>query len=247
MKHFKRIISVAAALVLVLALPANTIAADNAANYSQSSQQELCISDEAGLAEFAESCRLDSYSKNLYVRLTSDIELSGEFTPIPVFGGTFDGNGYTISGLKITADGSYCGLFRYIQRGGLVKNLTVKGTVSPTGSGEYAGGIAGSCSGNIIGCTFEGTIKGTNYVGGITGINEKSGFISSCSSSGAISGEHYSGGIAGSNSGTILGSTSRCSVNTTATRSQTHQQLRDPPEDREPAGDRQLQGQGRIL
>lgn len=217
MKYLNKVISVAAAITLVLAVPANTMAVSSAASgAAHSSQQQLAISDEAGLIAFAESCRLDTYSKDLYVTLTSDITLSGEFTPIPVFAGTFDGNGHTISGLKITSDGSYAGLFRYVQRGALVKNLTVKGTISPSGSSEYAGGIAGSNSGNITGCSFEGTVKGENYIGGVAGLNEKSGFISNCSASGAITGGHYSGGIAGSSSGTIMNCTSRCSVNTTA-------------------------------
>lgn len=218
----RKIISIAAAVVLALAIPANAIAetaAPNAANTSaagQTAKRELIISDAAGLLNFAENCRLDSYSKDLYVTLSADITLSGDLTPIPIFGGTFDGNGHTISGLNITGDGSYAGLFRYVRRGALVKDLTVKGTVSPAGSAEYVGGIAGSNSGNITGCTFDGSVKGINYVGGIAGINENSGLISNCSSSGAISGEHLSGGIAGSSSGTILNSTSRCSVNTTA-------------------------------
>lgn len=218
----RKIISIAAAVVLALAIPANVIAetaapaTPNSSAAGQTAKRELIISDAAGFLNFAENCRLDSYSKDLYVTLSADITLSGEITPIPIFGGTFDGNGHTISGLNITGDGSYVGLFRYVQRGALVKNLTVKGTVSPAGSAEYVGGIVGSNSGNITGCTFEGSVKGINYVGGISGINENSGLISNCSSSGAISGEHLSGGIAGSSSGTILNSVSRCSVNTTA-------------------------------
>ena len=219
MKNMQKIFSVVAALTLAVSLPAETMAANASTAVSQqkNEREQLTITDEAGLKKLAESCRLDSYSKELYVTLASDIELSGEFTPIPTFSGVFDGAGHTISGLKITADGSYMGLFRYVQRGGLVKDLTVKGTVTPAGSAEYVGGIAGSNSGNITGCTFAGKVKGTNNVGGIAGINEKSGLISGCSASGAISGDHSSGGIAGSSSGTLLNDTSRCSVNTTAT------------------------------
>ena len=36
--------------------------------------------------------------------LTADIRLEGEFTPISNFSGTLDGQGHTISGLKIVAD-----------------------------------------------------------------------------------------------------------------------------------------------
>ncbi len=208
-----RMISAFLAGTLALTFPLSTAVSETAV-VEEPSKRELVISDEAGLAELSQSCRIDSYSENLRVTLSSDIALSGKFTPIPFFKGTLDGNGHTISGLDITADGSYSGLFRYIGRGALVKNLTVKGTVSPKGSAEYVGGIAGSNSGTVIGCTFIGVVKGVNYVGGITGINEESGFISNCESSGMISGEHCSGGIAGSSSGTVLNCTSRCNVNT---------------------------------
>lgn len=219
MKNTQKILSVIAALTLAVSLPAEIMTTNTAAAVSQKSGdcEQLTITDEAGLKKLAQSCSLDSYSKNLYVTLGSDIELSGEFTPIPVFGGVFDGAGHTISGLNITASGSYSGLFRYVQRGALVKDLTVKGTVSPAGSAEYVGGIAGSNSGSISGCTFSGKVIGTNNVGGIAGINEKSGLITNCSAAGVISGDHSSGGIAGSSSGTLLNDTSRCSVNTTAT------------------------------
>lgn len=218
MKNMQKIFSVIAAMTLAVSLPAEMMSTTTFAAVSQqgSDREQLTITDEAGLIKFAKACSLDSYSKNLYVTLAADIELSGEFAPIATFGGVFDGAGHTISELKITGDGSYAGLFRYIQRGALVKDLTVKGTVSPAGSAEYVGGIAGSNSGNITGCTFSGKVKGTSNVGGIAGINEKSGLISGCSASGVISGDHSSGGIAGSSSGTLLNDTSRCSVNTTA-------------------------------
>ncbi|MGN1119368.1 MAG: GLUG motif-containing protein, partial [Oscillospiraceae bacterium] len=210
-----KIISIFMAAVLWAAAPAAVFAQSAGFSASQSAPRELVISDEAGLVQLAQDCRLDSYSKNLYVTLAADISLSGEFTPVPVFGGTFDGGGHTISGAEITADGSYCGLFRYVQKGAFVKNLTVSGTVSPSGSGEYVGGIAGSNSGSIINCRFDGSVKGTSYVGAIAGINEKSGLITRCESTGDITGEHFSGGIAGSSSGTILSSVNNCSVNTT--------------------------------
>ena len=49
--------------------------------------------------------------------LTADIQLEGEFTPISNFSGTLDGQGHTISGLKIVADdeqkiGFFCGKYR---------------------------------------------------------------------------------------------------------------------------------------
>lgn len=214
MKIMKKIISVFAALTLAVTVPAQVFAVSGTS--AQSGKDQLTISDTEGFLKFAEDCRLDSYSSNLYVTLTADIELSGEYTPVPVFGGVFDGAGHTVSGVTMTADGSNVGLFRYVQRGALVKDLTVEGNISPSGSGENVGGIAGSNSGNITGCAFSGSIKGTTNVGGIVGSNEKSGLIANSSASGAITGSHGTGGIAGTNSGTILNCTSRSSVNTTA-------------------------------
>ena len=216
MKHINKIISVVAALTLAAAVPMGSFAQAAQASQTASSRTELTISDAAGLRQLAEDCRIDSYSKDLYVTLTADIELSGDFTPIPVFGGTFDGAGHTISGMDISEDGSYCGLFRYVLRGGLVKDVTVKGHIDIGGTSGYIGGIAGSNSGNITNCSFSGSVKGTEYVGGIAGINEKNGLISGCEAAGAMSGSHYTGGIAGSSTGTILNCSSRCSVNTTA-------------------------------
>lgn len=213
MKIMKKIISVFAALTLAVTVPAQVFAVGASQGESEN---QLVINDTESFREFVRACSLDSYSSGLYVTLSTDIDLTGEFTPIPVFGGVFDGAGHTISGVKITADGSNMGLFRYVQRGALVKDLTVKGTLTPSGSGENVGGIAGSNSGNITGCSFEGTIKGTTNVGGIAGVNEKSGLIANSSVSGAITGSHSTGGVSGTNSGTILNCTSRMSVNTTA-------------------------------
>ena len=141
MKIMKKIISVFAALTLAVTVPAQVFAVSGTS--AQSGKDQLTISDTEGFLKFAEDCRLDSYSSNLYVTLTADIELSGEYTPVPVFGGVFDGAGHTVSGVTMTADGSNVGLFRYVQRGALVKDLTVEGNISPSGSGENVGGIAG--------------------------------------------------------------------------------------------------------
>lgn len=56
-----------------------------------------------------------------------------DFTPIPTFSGTFQGNGHTISGLTLTGSGNVRGLFRYIQNGATVQDLTVMGTIHPNG------------------------------------------------------------------------------------------------------------------
>lgn len=84
------------------------------------------------LAGFSRNCTLDSWSQGKTVYLEADIDLTGvDFAPIPTFGGTFEGQGHTISGLSITGSGNVRGLFRYIQPTGSVRDLHVSGSISP--------------------------------------------------------------------------------------------------------------------
>lgn len=137
------------------------------------------------------------------------------------FQGTFDGKGNTIWDLwaEITPENPekrYAGVFGVID-GGVVKNLTVGGTVlhgfgNYGGVGSYdelytgSGAIAGYLkSGQIIGCTNIGMIEmegETMYrnSGGLVGIN--SGLVMRCTNQGDIStdvgmAQRHVGGIAG--------------------------------------------------
>ena len=168
------------------------------------------------LAGFSRNCTLDSWSQGRIVRLQADIDLSGtDFTPIPTFGGTFEGQGHTISGLSITGSGNVRGLFRYIQPSGVVRDLSVEGRVDPSDRKNTLGGIAGSNRGLLAGCTFHGTVRGADSIGGLVGINESSGQIVNCTFSGAVTGEHYAGGIAGQNYGAVIQCRNSGSINTT--------------------------------
>ncbi|MDQ9822655.1 GLUG motif-containing protein, partial [Acinetobacter sp. 163] len=90
-----------------------------------------------------------------------DLSLEGvAFTPIPTFGGSFDGQGHTISGLSITESLSPAGLFGILQPSGKVENLTVLGQVCPDGDGLRVGGIVGENYGTLVHCSFSGTVKG---------------------------------------------------------------------------------------
>ena len=54
----RKFVSIAAAVVLALSMPTSSLAANAAVRSSQSSRQELTISDEEGLLRFSESCRI---------------------------------------------------------------------------------------------------------------------------------------------------------------------------------------------
>ena len=112
-------------LLLSAALPA-------AAQEQEPQTTRLSISTVQRFLSFAEKCRLDSYSRNLVVSLETDLDLTDvEFQGIPIFCGTFEGNGHTISGLRLSGDGSAQGLFRHLTETALVRDLKVQGDVAP--------------------------------------------------------------------------------------------------------------------
>ena len=176
----------------------------------------LSISTVDDFLSFAESCRLDSYSKNLNVVLEADLDLSQtEFECIPIFYGTFNGNNHRIKGFTLNDDGSTKGLFRYIGTDALIKNLIVEGTLTPDGSRNNIGGIAGENSGHIENCVFSGTVTGAENIGGLVGINTISGIIENCQIYGTLHGDHFVGGIAGNNYGVIRDCSNLAKINTT--------------------------------
>ena len=109
----KIIALLAAAALLLCVLPSGILAAG----------EEIEIHTAEELAELSDKCRLDSWSRGKKIVLRADIDLAGsDFEPIPSFGGTFEGNGHTVSGLELTEVGSAVGgLFRYVQEGGTVR------------------------------------------------------------------------------------------------------------------------------
>ncbi len=167
------------------------------------------------LMKLADNCRLDSWSQGRTVSLDADIALDGtDFSGIPTFGGTFQGNGHTISGLSLTGKDSFAGLFRTVQETGIIENLNVSGEISITG-GEAVGGIAAVNYGTITGCSFSGSISGDTCVGGIAGTNQLGGSIISCTSAGSVTGSKMTGGIVGNHQGLALDCTNTAYVNTT--------------------------------
>lgn len=177
------------------------------------------IKTQEDLEELAENCRLDTWSQGKTIILDNDLvldETAEEFLPIPIFGGTFEGNGHTISGLSLDGENSRIGLFDTVQAGGAIKNLSVVGQVSSGGDGDTVGGLAGINYGKLISCSFDGTVQGKVSVGGLVGINESTGQMVNCRFQGSVTGEHYVGGIAGQNTGSLVRCENHGEINTTA-------------------------------
>lgn len=199
------IISAALAVSSIAALPLS--AAESSKTYKISTADELI--------EFSKLCRLDSWSKGKEFVLTTDIILTGkDFTSIPIFSGTFDGQGHSIKGVSVTGVTGR-GFFSIIGENATVKNLNVVGIVRPSGSESSIGGIAGTNKGVIYNCRFSGKVAATNTVGGIVGENTSTGSVLKCTAAGTVDGEKFTGGVVGNNSGNIVQSINAASVNTT--------------------------------
>ena len=183
----------------------------------QAEENAVVIRTEEELLEFGRACTSESFSAGKTVRLEADLDLSGQpFYPIPVFSGTFEGNGHTISGLSIGQTGSNLGLFRYLEEAAVVENLTVQGVLKPEGSRMKIGGIAGTNKGIIRNCTFLGRGEALENLGGIAGFNEETGVIEGCRNQAELTGNRRVGGIAGENAGTIQDSYNEGEINTTS-------------------------------
>ena len=125
-------------------------------------------------------------------------------TSINQYRGTFNGAGHTISGLYINdRSADYQGLFGYVSTGGIVKDLSVSGTVSGVST---VGGIAGQNNGNVINCAFSGSVSGSDRVGGVVGYNNSS--VENCYNTGTVTGPDsvigsYVGGVVGYNNSNV--------------------------------------------
>ena len=140
---------------------------------------------------------------DINITLDKNIDLTGKgWTPIGTsfdnsYKGTFDGGGHTITGLAVTTNDQFVGLFGYLNRAGTVKNVVMEGIQITSNHGSsQAGGVVGFSRGTIENCSVSGSVSGTVYVGGVVGA-QWGGSITGCSSSATVKGTVDVGGVAG--------------------------------------------------
>ena len=144
---------------------------------------------------------------DINITLDKNIDLTGkEWTPIGTsfsnsYTGTFDGGGHTITGLTVTTNDEYAGLFGCLGEAGTVKNVVMEGVqITNNHSSSFAGGVAGFSWGTIENCSVSGSVSGTVYVGGVVGA-QWGGTTTGCSSSATVKGMVDVGGVAGQTNG----------------------------------------------
>ena len=120
--------------------------------------------------------------------------------------GTFDGQGYTISGLYFNnPTSSYVGLFGSIGANGKISNVGVLDSYFQFSA--LGGGVCGVNHGTVRDCRNTGSVRGFGSIGGVCGFNEKGGIIENSFNEGTVSGTgdnvQQVGGVCGYNNGTI--------------------------------------------
>ena len=120
--------------------------------------------------------------------------------------GTFDGKGYTISGLYFNnPTSSYVGLFGCIGADGKISNVGVLDSYFQFSA--LGGGVCGVNYGTVRDCKNTGSVRGFSTIGGVCGLNEKGGIIENSFNEGTVSGTgdnaQQVGGVSGYNNGTI--------------------------------------------
>lgn len=146
------------------------------------------ISTGAELAWLAAQVNAGTNYSGEYFTLTSDIRLNADdvptanenpnsWTPIGTsrrkFAGTFDGQGYTISGLYINKASTYQGLFGHITKDAVIRNLIVTGKVDAVKQTNVGGIVGATVNGATVqNCGFYGAVTakpGVTTTGGVVG------------------------------------------------------------------------------
>lgn len=162
--------------------------------------------------------------EGIYFKLVNNLDMGGEkaFGPIgsynkytdtdtyeevdasKYFLGIFDGNFKTIDNLYINLNKEDMiggtGLFACINKGTVIKNLTI-GKKSVVKGGDVTGAFVGQMTGGqVLNCKNDGSVTAGSFTSGIVGTIED-GTISGCVNSGKIIGQTEVGGIVGQAAG----------------------------------------------
>ena len=182
-------------------------------NQVNSGNNYICakISDDVEVIDMSTVCHAADKSQNLEEQSWEPI---GKNDYGYQYGGTFDGNGKTITNLYINASQNNVGLFGCTSEG-TIKNLTFEyANVTNTGvftgilvgypdasnlrnikisntcqikGGKETGGIAGDFDGNAYNCVNYATVQGNNRVGGLFGYcSVENSSITTCANYGNV-------------------------------------------------------------
>ena len=173
------------------------------------SETTIYITTAQQLKQLADEVNAGDSKRDKTYLLANDIDLSGypNWTPIGrfdppddmlPFSGVFDGQGYSITGLKISGNEEARGLFGYTYcsaiRNVVIRNPEIQG-------GDKVGALVGHqaySSEGIENCAvIGGKIQGSNRAGGLVGNMEESPIKNCYTTCEVIATDYYAGGIVG--------------------------------------------------
>ena len=173
------------------------------------SETTIYITTAQQLKRLADEVNAGDSKRDKTYLLANDIDLSGypNWTPIGrfdppddmlPFSGVFDGQGYSITGLKISGNEEARGLFGYTYcsaiRNVVIRNPEIQG-------GDKVGALVGHqaySSEGIENCAvIGGKIQGSNRAGGLVGNMEESPIKNCYTTCEVIATDYYAGGIVG--------------------------------------------------
>jgi len=145
-------------------------------------KNDVIIANKADLIAFRD--RVNAGENTLHAQQIADIDLENEeWIPIgnyhnsPTgyqFLGTYNGGGYTIKNMRITATHLYTGLFGWVGEGSILTGIRLEG-VDINVTASYTGALVGLVYGKkdtpaiISHCTAQGTVSAPREVGGLVG------------------------------------------------------------------------------
>lgn len=188
-------------------------------SWYQADATEFQIATAEQLAGLAKLVNAGYTFEGKTIKLTADIVLNNTegwenwgstapahtWTPIgnssQPFTGTLDGAGHSVSGIYINSGTDYQGLVGVLGSGGALQNLGVK--ASYIKGSNFVGGVCGmNMMGTVTNCNNTGSVAGTGgYVGGLCGENYAT--VTNCYNSGSLAGSEGVGGLCGMNSGIV--------------------------------------------
>lgn len=190
---------VATILALALAFSVTTISwASEVENVAQTTKGNT-TTQYSSLAE-----ALNAAKDGGTVELLKNVTLTSNWTTVGTetepFKGTFDGKGYTITGLIIPTSGNeYMGFIGMLD-GGTVKNVKFA-SVSVNGKDDVGTAVGRIINGGIVSGVqvLGGTVSGAKRVGGVVGSIKASGTVSDCTNAAVVTAnDRNAGGIVGS-------------------------------------------------
>lgn len=202
------VLFVAMSVNILQMFPTFSVEAEQVTGLSQAEPAEGVyeISSTQEMKAFVTQVNNGNNFQGITVRLTKDIAFDGvtvdNYTPAYGFAGTFDGCGYSISGVLVSCSASCHGIFGSITSTAVVKNITIKNSTFDLGNdGDILGAIVGHNDGGlVINCHAYNVAVISNQskdiVGGIVGLNE--GTVKNCTfAGGSVKAYNCAGGIVG--------------------------------------------------